>query len=178
MRALPLLAAALLTTTLAPAASAATESADLCVEYAYVADYHWYWVCVDPKGGACAVYFREQHGVTVTERCLKDEVVIVPPAPRCVQYAQDLDYSHHLCVDATDASCAVYLWRTSGGHETRTCVPGSVSTAQPESTCIPTSGGLDYPSYLCVDPSNVKCVAYHETTSDWGTRRFCVPGLP
>lgn len=46
-----------------------------------------------------------------------------------------------------------------------------VAAAEPE--CVPTSGGLDYPSYLCVDTSNPKCPVYTLTTTDWGTQKKC-----
>ena len=46
-------------------------------------------------------------------------------------------------------------------------------TAAAEADCIPTSGGLDYPSYLCTDPSNPKCAVYTLTTTDWGTEKHC-----
>ena len=101
------------------------EAWDGCVQYMYIADYHWYWVCVAPKDPSCPVYFKEQHGVTVTKECVV---------------------------------------------ETR---PDAAALAAPEAACIPTSGGLDYPSWLCVDPSDPKCAVYTVTTSDWGVQKRC-----
>lgn len=115
---------ALLTAALPGLAPAAGATADPCVQYMYVADYHWYYACVDPKRGACAVYTKERHGMTWSERCLVE----------------------------TD--------------------PTTVLGA-PEAQCYPTSGGMDYPSFLCVDPGNAKCAVYTVTTSDQGVQRRC-----
>lgn len=44
----------------------------------------------------------------------------------------------------------------------------------PGPSCAPTSGGMDYHSYLCVDPGNPKCAVYTLTHNDWeGIRKRC-----
>lgn len=100
--------------------SAGTTAADFCVQYMYVADYHWYWICADPKGD-CILYEKEQHGVTVTTRCLVPGVA-VDTREACVNYANDLDYRHYVCADPGNPDCAVSTKRESGAHVTRTCV--------------------------------------------------------
>lgn len=45
---------------------------DGCVQYAYVADYHWYYACANPKDASCPVYLKERHGVTETRACVVD----------------------------------------------------------------------------------------------------------
>lgn len=114
---------ALMTAALPALAPAAAAEADLCVEYMYVADYHWYYACVDPKGGACAVYTKERHGMTWTESCLVET--------------------------------------------------SATPSGAPSASCIPTSGGLDYHSYLCIEPSNPKCAVYTLSSSDWGIEKRC-----
>lgn len=106
---------------LVPAAGATAVAPPECVEYLYVADYHWYRVCAEPKDLSCPVYFEEQHGVTVYKEC------VVP------------------ALNGVDSAGA----------------------------CIPTSGGMDYPSWLCVDPKDPLCPVYTVTTSDWGTTKRC-----
>ena len=128
MERLPLALAALAALLAAPTVAAVDLSGQAppeCVQYMYVADYHWYWVCANPKDLSCPLYFKEQHGVTVTKSC-----AVEPPA-----------------------------------------------TAAPEPVCVPTSGGLDYPSFLCVDAGNPRCAVYTLTSSDWGVQKTCVPGI-
>lgn len=103
----------------APAAAAPPE----CVQYAYVADYHWYYACADTQDASCKVYLKERHGMTESRDCL----VPVPQA----------------------------------------------TTGAPGPVCVPTSGGLDYPSWACVDAGNPKCAAYTVTTSDAGVQKRC-----
>lgn len=104
---------------LVPAAGATAPPE--CVEYLYVADYHWYWVCANPKDLGCPVYTKEQHGMTVRKECVLPEL----------------------------------------------------SGADLAASCIPTSGGMDYHSYLCVDPKDPKCAVYTLTASDWGVQKRC-----
>lgn len=168
--------AALLAAALAPPAAATGAPPGLCYNYLYVADYQWHYVCVDPRGGTCAVYTYRSNGVWSSEPdCVVD-------APRtaggdgCVFLAQDLDYRHYLCVNLTDPQCAVYAKRVSGGHETRTCIAGGgLAAAEPEATCIPTSGGLDYHSFLCIDAGNPRCPVYTLHSTDRGTVKSCYP---
>ena len=170
------LAALLLATAFVPLAGAADTSADLCVNYMYVADYQWYYACVDPKGGTCAVYTYRSNGVWNSEPdCVLRKSSSTETWDGCVFLAQDLDYSHYVCVAPRDPSCAVYTKRVSGGHEVRNCVGVPLATSQPEAWCIPTSGGLDYHSYLCVDAGNLKCPAYQTWSNDWGTYKQCYP---
>lgn len=57
-----------------------------------------------------------------------------------------------------------------------TLAPLAAASA-PEASCIPTSGGLDYHSYLCLDPANPRCAAYTLHHNDWdGVKKTCYPG--
>lgn len=177
MRTLPLVAAALLATTFVPLAAASSPSTGaVCYNYLFVADYQWHWVCVDPKGGTCAVYTsRSNSPYSPGEPDCPVDAPATPAPNRCTMLFTDLDYSTWLCVDRSDASCVVSVERRSGGTVvSRACygVP-PLSSAGFETTCIPTSGGLDYHSFLCVDPSNPKCAVYTLTSSDWGVQKKC-----
>ena len=49
------------------------------------------------------------------------------------------------------------------------------TTAEPFA-CVPTNGGgLDYHSQACVDLSDLDCPVYHESHTDAGHQRTCVP---
>lgn len=119
------LLAALVPLLLVPAPAQATDAPDPawdgCVQYMYVADYHWYWICVAPRDLSCPVYLKEQHGVTVTKECVAGGPEL-ESRPTCVWVGQDLDYTHYLCVDPFDPSCPVYAKRTDGSSTWRTCV--------------------------------------------------------
>lgn len=107
----------------------ASSAWDACVPYAFAPDHHWSYACVDPAGGTCAVYLKERHGTTETRYCL---------------------------------------------------IAGATTTTDagaPEA-CVPLSGGLDYPTYLCVDGSNAKCAVYVQSTTDWGTSKRCYGVIP
>ena len=86
----------------------------------YVADYHWYYTCVDPKGGLCAVYTWEQHGVTKTPKeCLVGTPVTsadaVQAEPVCIPTnGGGMDYHSEVCVDADSRTCIV---RSRGGND-------------------------------------------------------------
>lgn len=114
---------------LVPAPAAATDASALptCVNYAYVADYNWYYACVDAKNLSCPVYTARSHdaGRTFSSKDCVVETDAFSPAARCVLVAQDLDYSHYLCYAPGDLGCPVYL-ETRGGYEpSRTCIgPG------------------------------------------------------
>ena len=100
-RLLPLatLAALVLVALPAPTATAAGELVDECVVY-YVADYHWYYTCVDPKDPSCAVYTQERHGVTWTPKeCVVGVgVTIAAPEPVCVPTnGGGMDYYSQAC---------------------------------------------------------------------------------
>jgi hypothetical protein len=108
----------------APFAAATDAPAwDGCVQYAYVADYHWYWVCVAPKDLSCPVYFKEQHGVTVTKSCVVESGGVASPEVTCIPTSGGLDYPSFLCVDAGDARCPVYTITTSDWGVRKTCYP-------------------------------------------------------
>ena len=174
------LAALLLATAFVPLAAATDAGAGLCYNYMYVADYQWHYVCVDPKGGTCAVYTYRSNGVVNGEPdCVVDAPATAVTAERCTMLFTDLDYSTWLCVDKTNGSCPVWLERRSGGTVVgTTCLVlpgGAVSTTQPEAWCIPTSGGLDYHSFLCVDLANLRCPVYTLHSTDWGTVKTCYP---
>ena len=119
-------ALALLALSLAPAVPAAGDVGsawDGCVQYAYVADYHWYWVCVNPKDPSCPVYTKEQHGVTVTRECVALGASTVAPEPHCIPTSGGLDYHSFLCVDAGDPKCPVYTLSSSDAGIRKDCVP-------------------------------------------------------
>lgn len=102
----------------------ASDSATLCYNYMYVADHQWYYACVNPKGGTCAVYTYRSNGVWNSE---PDCVVDAPAAATeawdgCVFVGQDLDYEHYACVAPADPSCPVYTKRVSGGTVERNCL--------------------------------------------------------
>jgi len=99
---------------LAPPASA--EAADTCVQYAYVADYQWYYLCANPGNLSCPVYFKRVVGVTETRDC------VVPSASVsaiCTPFTGDLDYRWRYCAQA-NVRCPVYH-ETQGG--VKTCYP-------------------------------------------------------
>ena len=178
MRTLALLAL-LLATAFVPLAGASDSSAALCYNYLYVADYQWHYVCVDPRGGTCAVYTYRSNGVVNSPRdCVVDPPTGTAAGPEpCTRLFTDLDYSTWLCVDKTNAGCPVWLERRSGGTVTgTTCVgPGGDASAPLEVACIPTSGGLDYHSFLCIDGGNLRCPVYTLHSTDSGTVKTCVP---
>jgi hypothetical protein len=109
----------------APAAAADPLAAGKCYEYMYVADYHWYYVCVEPKGGLCAVYFQERHGVTWTPKdCLVDAPSTVDFEPLCIPTnGGGLDYHSFLCVDLGSLDCPVYTEAHTDSGIRRTCYP-------------------------------------------------------
>lgn len=113
-----------------PLAASAAQAADAgeagaCVHYAYVADYQWHHLCVEPEDASCPVYTRVHNGASWgPKECLAELPAVGTDAlaPRCVPVAHDLEHSYYACVDARDASCPVYLLRKSGGTEEKTCV--------------------------------------------------------
>jgi hypothetical protein len=52
-------------------------------------------------------------------------------------------------------------------------IVASTPSAMAAPSCVPTSGGLDYPSYLCTDPEDPKCPVYTLTTTDSGVQKRC-----
>lgn len=160
-------------------ASASTSTSGLCYNYAYVADYQWHYVCVDPRGGTCAVYTYRSNGVVDgPKNCVVDAPTAAQGGDPCTRLVTDLDYSSWLCVDKTNGGCPVWVERRSGGTVTsRTCLglPEDGAAVQSGATCIPTSGGLDYHSFLCVEPGNPKCPAYQTWADDSGVHTRCYP---
>lgn len=111
-----------------PAGGADQAAADVaCVQYAYVADYHWYWVCVDPKDKSCAVSLKEQHGMTVTRQCLPGNVQTGSwTAGACVPTSGGMDYHSFVCVNASDPKCALYTLSSTDAGVQKRCVPGGL----------------------------------------------------
>lgn len=68
MRAALLFSALLLATIVPPVPTA--QAWDGCVEYMYVADYHWYYVCLQPTKPTCPILWKERHGMTWTTSCI------------------------------------------------------------------------------------------------------------
>jgi hypothetical protein len=104
----------------APAASAGglpVDTKDVCVQYMYIADYHWYYVCADPKDASCVVYEKQVHGVTETRTCygVPDTVAV---RDLCSPEIGDLDHRYAICASA-NARCPVYVAHQNGG---RTCL--------------------------------------------------------
>lgn len=55
-------------------------------------------------------------------------------------------------------------------------VAPSVAAVAPEPVCVPTNGGgLDYYSQACVDAGDLGCPVYHESWTDFGHQKTCVP---
>ena len=118
------LAALLAAAALLPAPAEAADPLDAwdgCVQYAYVADYHWYYVCVNPRDASCPVYFKERHGMTWTRQCAVETSSDL--LPKCIPFANDLEYQYDLCVEPRDLQCPVYVHRHNGGYGTKHCVP-------------------------------------------------------
>ncbi|MEA3198612.1 MAG: hypothetical protein QOE90_40 [Thermoplasmata archaeon] len=107
MRVVPLvLALAAAFATFVPAAQA--SAGDRCVEYAYVADYNWYYVCAGTQGD-CLVYQKHVSGVTETRTCYASTQTGTLGLTYCSPYAGDMDHMFRLCVSARQtAACAVY----------------------------------------------------------------------
>lgn len=101
----------------APAAAAPPE----CVQYMYIDDYHWYYVCANPKDTSCPVYTKEQHGATVTERCVTFETTTGLPGATCVPTSGGMDYHSYACVDASNPKCAVYTLTSSDWGTQKRC---------------------------------------------------------
>lgn len=114
---LALLATTALIALALPAQAAEVSAAETCVQYAYVADYHWYWLCVNPKSTSCPVYEKAQHGVTVTRTCIGGDVTL-NAEPICTPETGDLDYRWSYCA-STDLDCPLYRLAQNG---TKTCL--------------------------------------------------------
>jgi hypothetical protein len=110
---------------LVPAPAAADAALPTCVNYAYAADYMWYYACYDAKDLSCPVYTAVSNDAGRTfhsKECVVELGVFQAPA-RCVLVAQDLDYSYYVCYAPGDLSCPVYTERHGGyGDPTRRCV--------------------------------------------------------
>lgn len=100
----------------APAASA-SGSLDKCVEYAYVADYNWYYLCASTSGD-CAVYQKHVSGVSETRTCYVDAAVVAWTPGYCSPYVGDMDHMFALCVgNGHPVTCYVYESFQSGGEK-------------------------------------------------------------
>jgi hypothetical protein len=145
-----------------------------CVLLAFVHDYQWTYLCVEPKNTECAVYIKRVVGVTESRDCLVG-VPATNVVASCVLVMYVADYQWtYLCVDPKNTDCAAYIKHVSGVTETRTCLVG-VPAASPADagTCVPTSGGLDYQSYACVEPKNAGCAVYTLSSTDSGVEKRC-----
>lgn len=67
--ALSILALASLLLLAVPSPAAAADVGQKCVNYMYVADYQWYYVCVDPKDASCVVSQKRVVGTYEQETC-------------------------------------------------------------------------------------------------------------
>lgn len=90
----------------------ANAEAGTCVNYLYIADYHWYYACADPKDASCAVYTAEQHGAAYSEQCYGVDVMLGGTA-LCTPETGDLDHRWSICA-AADTDCPVYQRYQSG----------------------------------------------------------------
>lgn len=52
-----------------------------------------------------------------------------------------------------------------------TATPVAADDGDPQ--CQRLDGGMDYGTYLCVDPKDPKCPVYTVTYSDWGADKRC-----
>lgn len=119
MRSLPLLALVLL----APAAAPAAAAQDVCVLYAYVADYNWYYACARTSPGACQAYLKEEHATWETRDCVGPYPLDPrhPPQSACGNASGD-DYPWWVCVRPASPGCAAWVHLSDpDGAETR-CV--------------------------------------------------------
>jgi hypothetical protein len=95
-----------------PAADA--SAGETCVNYLYVADYHWYYACVNPSDATCVASTKEVNGASTQQTC-----VGVRAQTRCTPWTGDMDHMFRVCVAPSDLGCAVYREAQSGG---KTCV--------------------------------------------------------
>ncbi|GEM_PF-3775698 len=93
-----------------PAAGA--QAGDTCVEYAYVADYNWYYLCVSTRS-ACPIYEKHVSGVTETRTCLVSLPAVGTSIHECTPYTGDIDHQFRFCV-VGDTDCPVYEEFTNG----------------------------------------------------------------
>lgn len=154
----------------APANAAAdAEVGTLCYNYLFVADYQWYFLCVNPKDASCPVYtVRSNH--PDYPRGEPDCVAGVPAvaasdgvALRCIWTGQDLDYTHYVCFDLRAQDCQVWQERRSGGHTTTSCLV-ALPGAAIEGRCVFEFGDLDYRTEVCYG-GDVFCPVYFQHSS-------------
>jgi hypothetical protein len=97
----------------APVATA--QAGDTCVEYAYVADYNWYYLCASTKGD-CAVYQKHVSGVSESRTCLVSTVIAQQgPVTSCTPMTGDMDHQFSFCATTGNLKCPVYEKFGNGG---------------------------------------------------------------
>lgn len=165
----PLVLVALLALAAFPAPASAVGEVGKCVNYMYVADYQWYYVCVDTRSASCPVYTIRSNGASwFDKQCLTPRLGDVSAPPRCVQWGQDLDYSHYVCYDLGSPTCAVYLLTTSGSYQHKTCIPGLFAPAADVKEldvgeiggCVNWANDLEYAYWVCVKPFDPDCQVF------------------
>lgn len=97
----------------------ALDVKEVCVNYAYVADYQWYYVCANPSDSGCVVSTMRSNGVDRWYDCYGVDAVALDAFPVCSEEIGDLDHRYRFCAD-NDLDCPVYQEFQSGG---RTCFP-------------------------------------------------------
>lgn len=124
MKAFLALSALLAALVFVPSPAQSVDAGELrCVNYAYAADYNWYYLCWNARDLSCPVWTAHWNGYQFSNKeCVVEGPTTTALSPRCVQYGQDLDYAHFVCYDLRDSECPVYLLRESSGHSVRTCL--------------------------------------------------------
>lgn len=91
------------------------DTKEVCVNYAYVADYQWYYVCADPGNSGCVVSTMRSNGVDRWYDCYGVDAVALDAFPVCTPETGDLDHRFRFCAD-TDLDCPVYEEFQSGSR--------------------------------------------------------------
>lgn len=115
MKTISLLAVALLSLAAVPVAAAEVEAKEICVNYAYVADYQWYYLCANPSDPSCVVSTMRSNGVDRWYTCYGAQVTTLDAFPLCTEEIGDLDHRYRFCAD-TDPDCPVYQEFQSGAR--------------------------------------------------------------
>lgn len=153
-----------LSVSLVPAPASAEVAPPYCYNYLFVHDYQWYFVCADPRQPTCPVYFVKSNHPSYP----RGEPQCVVDAPfasnvgevRCVPTGQDMDYTHHLCVDLSRADCQVWQERRTGGHTLTRCLV-SLPALAIDGQCVVEFGTTDHRTSLCYG-GDVLCPVYFQ----------------
>lgn len=95
--------------------SASASAGDTCVEYAYVADYNWYYLCAGTAGD-CLLYQKHVSGVSETRTCyVSSDAPAFDALPYCTPMTGDMDHQFSLCVGGSDPTCFAYEQFANGG---------------------------------------------------------------